>query len=100
MNGQDLINSRRSIYKFTEETVGEDLLNQALIAASNAPCHKHTHPWKFYILGREIRSKLIPTITKLSKIKSEKLNKEELDKIKSDIEEIKLLLKQVIEKSL
>ena len=75
MNGQELINSRRSIYKFTEETVGDDLLNQALIAASNAPCHKHTHPWRFYILGREIRSKLIPTITKLSKNKSKNCNR-------------------------
>ena len=79
MNGQDLINSRRSIYKFTEETVGDDILNQALIAASNAPCHKHTHPWRFYILGREIRSKLIPTITKLSKIKSEKMQSKNIE---------------------
>ena len=37
---------------------------------------------------------------RINKIKSERLNKEELNKIKSDIEEIKLLLKQVIEKSL
>lgn len=70
---QDLINNRRSIYKFTDEIVDDEILQQALLAASNAPCHKHTHPWKFYILGNEIRRKLIPTITNLANIKSEKM---------------------------
>lgn len=70
---QDLINNRRSIYKFTDEIVDDEILQQALFAASNAPCHKHTHPWKFYILGNEIRRKLIPTITNLANIKSEKM---------------------------
>ena len=79
MSFQDLINSRRSIYKFTQETVGDEILNQALIAASNAPCHKHTHPWKFYVLGQEIRGKLIPTIRKLSKIKSEKMQSKNIE---------------------
>ena len=72
-NLQDLINNRRSIYKFTGESVKDEILNQALIAASNAPCHKNTHPWRFYVLGSKTRAKLIPTITKLAKIKSEKL---------------------------
>ena len=72
-NLQDLINNRRSIYKFTSKSVDDDILNQALIAASNAPCHKHTHPWRFYILGSDSRKKLIPTITKLAKIKSQKM---------------------------
>ena len=70
---QDLINNRRSIYQFTDEIVDDEILQQALLAASNAPCHKHTHPWKFYILGNDIRKKLIPTITKLANIKSEKM---------------------------
>ena len=70
---QDVINNRRSIYQFTDEIVNDEILQQALLAASNAPCHKHTHPWKFYILGNEIRRKLIPTITNLANIKSEKM---------------------------
>ncbi|MED5308257.1 MAG: nitroreductase family protein, partial [Candidatus Thermoplasmatota archaeon] len=70
---QDVINNRRSIYQFTDEIVDDEILQQALLAASNAPCHKHTHPWKFYILGNDIRKKLIPTITKLANIKSEKM---------------------------
>ncbi len=70
---QDVINNRRSIYQFTDENVDDEILQQALLAASNAPCHKHTHPWKFYVLGDGIRRKLIPTITKLANIKSEKM---------------------------
>ena len=78
-NLQDLINNRRSIYKFTEESVDDEILNQALIAASNAPCHKHTHPWRFYILGSDTRNKLIPTITKLAKIKSQKMQSKNIE---------------------
>ena len=78
-NLQDLINNRRSIYKFTEKSVDDEILNQALIAASNAPCHKHTHPWRFYILGSDTRNKLIPTITKLAKIKSQKMQSKNIE---------------------
>ena len=72
-NLQDLINTRRSIYKFTDQSIDDEILNQAFLAASNAPCHKHTHPWKFYVLGSQTRAKLIPTVTRLAKIKSEKM---------------------------
>ena len=60
---QDVLNSRRTVYKFIEQEVEQDKIDQALLAASNAPCHKHTHPWKFFILGEQIRQELIPTIT-------------------------------------
>ena len=78
-NLQDLINNRRTIYKFTNESIDHEILNQALLAASNAPCHKHTHPWKFYILGTETRSKLIPTVARLAKIKSEKMQSKNIE---------------------
>ncbi len=69
---QENILSRRTIYKFRDETVSEAIITQALEAASCAPCHKHTHPWRFYSIGRNTRETLIPLITKLAKIKSEK----------------------------
>ena len=78
-NLQELINSRRSIYRFTEKKISQEILNQALLAASNAPCHKHTHPWKFYILGKATRTKLIPTISRLAAIKSAKQNSQNLE---------------------
>ncbi len=77
-NLQDLINNRRSIYNFTDALVDAKIINQALFAASNAPCHKHTHPWRFYILGPDSRYKLIPTITRLAKIKSEKMGSKKI----------------------
>ena len=69
---QDVLNSRRTVYKFIEQEVEQNKIDQALLAASNAPCHKHTHPWKFFIMGEQIRQKLIPTITKLANEKSQK----------------------------
>lgn len=69
---QENILSRRTIYKFRDETVSEAIITQALEAASCAPCHKHTHPWRFYSIGKNTRETLIPLITKLAKIKSEK----------------------------
>ena len=52
---QNLLNSRRSIYNFTEQEVELSDLDIAFEAASNAPCHKQTHPWNFYVLGKETR---------------------------------------------
>ena len=75
---QDVLNSRRTVYKFTEQEVEQDKIDQALLAASNAPCHKHTHPWKFFIMGKQIRQGLIPTITKLAQQKSQKNNSKDL----------------------
>ena len=77
---QDVLNSRRTVYKFTEQEVEQDKIDQALLAASNAPCHKHTHPWKFFIMGEQIRQELIPTITKLAHEKSQKNNSPDLAK--------------------
>ena len=77
---QENILTRRTVYKFTDTEVPESIVNQALIAASKAPCHKHTHPWKFYVLGPESRTILIPVISKLAKVKSVKLGSKDVDK--------------------
>jgi nitroreductase len=71
---QDIINTRRTIYRFTQQEVRQDSIDQALLAASNAPCHKHTHPWRFFVMGGNIRQALIPLITKLANEKSRKNN--------------------------
>ena len=48
---QDVLTSRRTIYRFSEKKVGAEALELAFDAARNAPCHKNTHPWKFYVMG-------------------------------------------------
>tara|TARA_B100000700_G_scaffold329916_1_gene453635 strand:- start:3089 stop:3661 length:573 start_codon:yes stop_codon:yes gene_type:complete len=69
---QENILSRRTIYKFMDKDVSQAIITQALKAASCAPSHKHTHPWRFYSIGKNTRESLIPLITKLARIKSEK----------------------------
>jgi len=43
--------SRRSIYDFKPDIPDRDLLISSMDAARWAPNHKHTHPWRFYLLG-------------------------------------------------
>jgi nitroreductase len=75
-NVQDNLNSRRTIYRFLDEEVNISDLESAFKAASNAPCHKQTHPWKFYVLGDETRKKLLPRVVQLSMEKSTLLDDE------------------------
>lgn len=67
---QDILNTRRTVYRFTERIVEESSLEIAFEAASNAPCHKRTHPWNYYVLGLETRRKLLPTVISLAKEKT------------------------------
>lgn len=65
-NVQDAITSRRTIYRYSSKEVGSEFLEMAFEAARNAPCHKNTHPWKFYILGEKTRTRLIPEVESLA----------------------------------
>ena len=76
---QNNLTSRRTVYKFLDQSVPESVVIEALEAASNAPSHKHTHPWRFYSIGMISRKLLIPTITRLAKIKSIKKNSTNID---------------------
>ena len=72
--------SRRSIYKFSKEKVDEKFLDAAFEAARNAPNHKNTHPWKYYIIGEKTRDKLIPKVRELSIEKSKKSSNQDIEK--------------------
>ncbi len=76
---QNLLNSRRSIYHFTDQKVKLTDLEIAFMAASNAPCHKQTHPWNYYVLGDETRRKLLPTVISLSKNKAKVKKQKEIE---------------------
>tara|TARA_B100000902_G_scaffold390059_1_gene438340 strand:- start:123 stop:695 length:573 start_codon:yes stop_codon:yes gene_type:complete len=67
---QEILNSRRTVYRFKEKEVEESNLEIAFEAASNAPCHKQTHPWNYYVLGTETRQNLIPTVIFLAEEKA------------------------------
>ena len=67
---QEALTSRRTVYRYKREKVPDRTLESAFEAASNAPCHKNTHPWKFYVMGEKTRGLLIPEVEKLAKKKS------------------------------
>ncbi|DAC07946.1 MAG TPA: hypothetical protein D7H88_04380 [Candidatus Poseidoniales archaeon] len=71
---QEVLRSRRTVHRFTGQPVEQGIVDEALRAANQAPCHRHTHPWKFYILGQETRQTLVPTISHLSAAKSQQKN--------------------------
>ena len=61
---------RRTVYKFKSKQIPHHILEEAFEAARHAPCHKHTHPWKFYALGPSTREKLLPAVERLAKKKA------------------------------
>jgi nitroreductase len=55
---QHLLLSRRTIHDFLPDPIPEDLLLHAIEAASRAPNHKITNPWRFTKLGPLARASL------------------------------------------
>jgi nitroreductase len=55
MNLFDAIQQRRSIKRFTDRPVTRAEIEQLLTAATLAPNHKLTQPWRFHVLGPEAR---------------------------------------------
>jgi nitroreductase len=51
----DSINARRSIKTFTDRPVTRKEIEQLLNAACQAPNHRMTEPWRFYVLGPRAR---------------------------------------------
>lgn len=55
-----LIATRQTIHHFDpSRPVPSDVLAAALEAAVQAPNHKHTEPWRFYVLGNQTRDRLV-----------------------------------------
>ena len=55
----EIINTRRSIRKYTEKPVEDELLVQLLEAAMNAPTARNLQEWKFIVIkNQEIQKKL------------------------------------------
>lgn len=49
------LHTRRTAQRFLPTPVGENVLALCLQAAHQAPCHKHTWPWRFTVVGPETR---------------------------------------------
>jgi len=55
MHLEDAIQQRRSIKRFTDRPVSRQEIEQLLAAATLAPNHRLTQPWRFQVLGPEAR---------------------------------------------
>lgn len=51
----EAIGSRRSIKKFTDRKLTREEIERLLEAAVQAPNHRMTEPWRFYVLGPRAR---------------------------------------------
>jgi len=55
MDTLEAIHTRRSIKQFTDRPISRDEIERLLDAAAQAPNHRMTQPWHFYVLGRTSR---------------------------------------------
>ncbi|MDB4913794.1 MAG: nitroreductase [Gemmatimonadetes bacterium] len=56
MHVSDAISNRRSIKRFTGRQVTREEMESLLSAATLAPNHRLTNPWRFHVLGPEARA--------------------------------------------
>jgi len=59
MNTLEAIAERRSIRKFKEQPVPDDVLRQVLHAATLAPSGKNRQPWRFHVVQGEARAEMV-----------------------------------------
>ena len=55
MNTTDAIRGRRSVKRFADRLITREEMEKLLTAATLAPNHRLTQPWRFYVLGPEAR---------------------------------------------
>ena len=77
--------SRRSVYLFSDDPVEQSRLETAFEAARYAPCHKHTHPWRFYVMGQQTRLALIPEVERLTREKGSSAGPQLVEKARNKI---------------
>jgi nitroreductase len=56
VNVSEAISQRRSIRRFDEQPPSREDLEAIMRAATTAPNHKLTQPWRFYVLGPDARA--------------------------------------------
>lgn len=56
---QELIGQCRTIHRFSNQHVSVDKIVKALELSLQAPNHKFTFPWKYYLVGEESQKKVV-----------------------------------------
>jgi nitroreductase len=70
--------TRRTIYKFEDKPVPEDVLERALEAGRWAPNHRITEPWRFTLVGVAARETLGRVADRLAREKAAAMPADEL----------------------
>lgn len=73
----EAIKNRRSIGKVKPEPIRQEIIEKLLEAATWAPNHHHTEPWRFFVLTGEGRRPLGRTLIEIAKEKMEDPTTEE-----------------------
>lgn len=68
--------NRRTVFKYEDAPVPDDVLDRALEAARWAPNHKLTEPWRFLVVGPQTRVRLAPVAERLAHDKCRKQGRE------------------------
>jgi nitroreductase len=68
MDAFKLIKTRRSIRKFTDEPVSDEIIDNIIEAGTWAPSGLNNQPWKFAVIRDEELKTKISTLTRYSKI--------------------------------
>ena len=59
MDTKKAIFKRRTIHLFDKKKVSETIIENAIEAANQAPCHRLTFPWRFYSVGSKKRIQIL-----------------------------------------
>ncbi|MEM6925952.1 MAG: nitroreductase [Myxococcota bacterium] len=65
MDLHDALIRRRTVHRFAPGSVPDEVVDRALRAATFAPNHKLTWPWRFVFVGPETREELVALNTEL-----------------------------------
>lgn len=85
MDLHDALRTRRTIQRFARGEVPRDTIERALAAAHLAPNHRHTWPWRFLVVGREMRAALAEVAVGLKTRPDEPLRDEVADAIREKV---------------
>ena len=70
MELKEALLKRRSVRKFTDEPVSEEMIEELLHAAMSGPSACNKKPWEFYVVTNEGKLEELRNASKFSKMKS------------------------------
>ena len=59
MDTKKAIFKRRTIHLFDKKKVSESIIENAIEAANQVPCHRLSFPWRFYSVGTKKRNQIL-----------------------------------------